>query len=125
MHLRARCLGSASVYQVQAMSGGREQNYRWRCRACKKMYIVRTVTVMEEPRLPIRVWVFAFGRYASKKASGRCSSRARWRSRTRLPCSCYAAFATMSAQASAPQRATGTVDADEIYVSGKLRVRAQ
>ena len=37
--------------------GGRNVDYRWRCRDCKKMFTVRTGTIFEETRLPLRVWV--------------------------------------------------------------------
>jgi len=45
----------------------RNKDYRWRCRDCKGMYTVRTKTVFEESRLPLRVWVYAIWRAASRK----------------------------------------------------------
>lgn len=55
-----RC-GSVAVYTMKdAKSGARNKDFRWRCRDCKRMYSVRTGTVFEESRLPLRVWAFAF-----------------------------------------------------------------
>lgn len=62
-----RC-GDLSVYQMRdAQSGERNRDYRWRCRGCRRMFTVRTGTVMEESRLPLRVWCYAFWRACSSK----------------------------------------------------------
>lgn len=50
-----RCL-SRRVYRVEARNGGREQHRRLRCRSCRKMFTVRTGTILEETRLPISTW---------------------------------------------------------------------
>jgi len=67
-----RC-GSTAVYQMQGEEGGRNKDFRWRCRDCAKvkgakpMFTVRTNTIFEETRLPLRVWVFAFWRACASK----------------------------------------------------------
>lgn len=61
-----RC-GDTDVYQMQAKDGGRNKDWRWRCRGCKRMHTVRTGTVMEESRLPLRYWIHAFWRAAASK----------------------------------------------------------
>ncbi|MCC6575282.1 MAG: IS1595 family transposase [Planctomycetes bacterium] len=45
----------------------RNKDFRLRCRQCKTMFTVRTGTVMEESRLPLRVWCHAFWRACSSK----------------------------------------------------------
>ena len=45
------------VYQMTGKDGQRNKDFRWRCRGCKSMYTVRTGTIFEETRLPMRVWV--------------------------------------------------------------------
>ena len=55
--------GSENVYAMTSRDGGREKNFRWRCRfaKCKRpMFSFRTGTVMESTRLPLRMWVHAF-----------------------------------------------------------------
>jgi transposase-like protein len=53
-----RC-GDADVYAVMSRSGTRCSHHRWCCRSCRKQYTVRKGTVMEESRLPLRVWCYA------------------------------------------------------------------
>src|SRR6266852_2315147 len=61
-----RC-GDVSVYSMIGRDGQRNKDYRWRCRGCKEMFTVRTGTIFEETRLPLRVWVYAFWKAASSK----------------------------------------------------------
>src|SRR5213594_1607989 len=61
-----RC-GSAEVYKMIGADGARNKDYRWRCRSCKQMFTVRTGTIFEESRLPLRVWVYAFWKACSSK----------------------------------------------------------
>src|SRR5205823_988574 len=61
-----RC-GSTRVYKMLGSVGGRNKDFRWRCWECRKMYTVRTGTIFEESRLPLRVWVFAFWRACASK----------------------------------------------------------
>ena len=61
-----RC-GDADVYQMTAADGTRNKDYRWRCRGCRKMFTVRTGTIFEESRLPLRIWVYAFWKACSSK----------------------------------------------------------
>jgi transposase-like protein len=61
-----RC-GSVGVYQMKGRDGQRNKDYRWRCRDCEKFFTVRTGTIFEETRLPLRVWVYAFWKACSSK----------------------------------------------------------
>ena len=47
-----RC-GDVSVYKMTGAAG--RKDCRWRCRGCRKMFTVRTGTIFEESRLPLRV----------------------------------------------------------------------
>lgn len=62
----AKC-GSAEVYMMMGRDGNRNKDYRWRCRACSVLFTVRTGTVFEETRLPLRVWVYAIWKACSSK----------------------------------------------------------
>jgi len=55
------------VYQMQGKDGSRNRDYRWRCRGCKRMFSVRTNTVLEKSRLSIRVWLYALWRACASK----------------------------------------------------------
>src|SRR5437868_14738694 len=62
--------GGENVYAMRDRDGGREKHFRWRCRfeECPRpMFTVRTATVMEESRLPLRFWVHAFWRACASK----------------------------------------------------------
>ena len=58
--------GSVAVYQMtDSKTGGRQAGYRWRCRDCKQQFTVRTGTVLEDSRVPLRHWCYAFWRAAT------------------------------------------------------------
>jgi transposase-like protein len=117
-----RC-GDASVYRMTSESGGRNANYRWRCKGCKKMFTVRTGTVMEETRLPLRVWVYAFWKACSSKKGISALQLAREMEITHKS----ALFVLrrirhgIGTDTKIEPKLTGTVEIDETYVGGKPR----
>lgn len=65
-----RC-GTMRVYaMMEDKTGARNSDYRWRCRDCKRMFTVRTGTVFEASRLPLRVWAFAIWSACSYEQGG-------------------------------------------------------
>ncbi len=118
-----RC-GDANVYKMTSVDGTRNADYRWRCRGCKKMFTVRTGTIFEESRLPMRVWVYAFWKAASSKKGISALQLSREMQITHKS----ALFVLrrlrhgLSSNADAP-KLTGTVEVDETYVGGKPRYR--
>jgi len=121
-----RCEGKR-VYQMGSRSGDRNVNARWRCRDCAAsrglrpaMFTVRTGTVMEETRLPLRVWVFAFWKAcASKKGISalQLSREMQINYRSALFVLRRLRFGLGNDQGAL----TGTVELDETYVGGKPR----
>jgi transposase-like protein len=61
-----RC-GSVEVKRVIGKDGQREKAMRWRCKPCARQYSVRTGTVYQESRLPMRVWAHACWRCCASK----------------------------------------------------------
>jgi transposase-like protein len=118
-----RC-GSLRVYQMQSASGlGRNKDFRWRCRDCKRMYTVRTGTVFEETRLPLRVWCFALWSACSSKKGVSALQISReceisYKSALYLMHRVRKAMEQFSGA-----KLSGTVEADETYVGGKPRNR--
>ena len=116
-----RC-GAAEVYKMTSADGARNADYRWRCRGCKKMFSVRTGTIFEETRLPMRVWAFAMWRAAASKKGCSALELAREMEITHKS----ALFVLrrirhgLGANVDAP-KLTGTVEADETYIGGKPR----
>ena len=119
-----RC-GAEDVYAMRDRNCPelRERNRRWRCRGCKKMFSVRTGTVMEESRLPLKVWLHAYWRAcASKKGVSALQIK------RECQISYEAALFLMHRirhgmkldQESGP-KLSGIVEVDEAYVGGKPR----
>jgi len=55
----AKC-GAHDVYQMRDRNGCRERSFRWRCRMCNGQYTVRLGTVLEDSRVPLATWVYAY-----------------------------------------------------------------
>ena len=119
-----RC-GDTDVYQMRGKDGTRNKDYRWRCRGCKKMFTVRTGTVFEESRLPLRVWVHAFWRACASKKGISALQLAREMEITHK--SALFVLRRIRHGLGEPEAAklTGTVEADETYVGGKPRRKGQ
>ena len=120
-----RC-GDADVYQMKASDGTRNREYRWRCRGCKKMFTVRTGTIFEKSRLPLRVWVYAFWKACSSKKGISALQLAREMEITHK--SALFVFRRirhgLGTNKDAP-KVTGTVEVDETYVGGRPRYTGQ
>lgn len=89
------------------------------------MYTVRTGTVMEETRLPIRVWVFAFWQACASKKGISALQLAREMEITHKS----ALFVlrrirhAVGTDFTAAPKLKGTVEADETFVGGKVRMK--
>jgi len=123
-----RC-GDAAVYQMKAVDGSRNKDYRWRCKGCKQMFTVRTGTIFEETRLPLRVWVYAFWKACSSKKGISALQLAREMEITHKSALFVLrrirhGLSTEAVGAQTPKpKLTGTVEIDETYVGGKPRYR--
>jgi transposase-like protein len=114
--------GDFSVYQMKnAKTGERQANYRWRCRGCKEQFTVRIGTVLEDSRIPLRHWCFAFWRAATSKKGVSALEIKRQTGLSyksalfllnRIRCA-------MNEEPTTPL--TGTVEVDEVYIGGKPR----
>lgn len=110
-----RC-GVLEVYQMKGRDGNRNKDYRWRCRGCKEFFTVRTATVFEETRLPLRVWVYALWKACSSKKGISALQLSREMEITHKS----ALFILRRirhglGELNAP-KLTGTVEVDEVYV---------
>lgn len=113
---------SPDVYQMAGADGGRNKDYRWRCRGCRKMYSVRTGTVMQESRLALRIWVHAFWRACASKKG--CSALQLSREMQITHKSALFVLRRLRfGLGDGPDRPklSGTVEADETFVGGRPR----
>ncbi len=114
--------GDLDVYQMIAKDGTRNKDYRWRCRGCKKMFTVRTGTIFEETRLPLRVWVCAFWKACSSKKGISALQLSREMEITHKS-ALYVLRRIRHGigEDETRQKLDGTVEVDETYVGGKPR----
>lgn len=118
-----RC-GDVDVYMMRDRDGGRNQDYRWRCRGCAKMFTVRTGTVMEESRLPLRVWIYTFWRACASKKGISALQLAREQEITHKSALFVLRRIRHGLGEPEPRRKfEGTVEADEFYHGGKFRMK--
>ena len=108
---------------MKSASGERNKDYRWRCRGCEKFFTVRTGTIFEETRLPLRVWAYAVWKACSSKKGISALQLSREMEITHKS----ALFVLRRirhglGEVYAP-KLTGTVEADELFVGGKPRYR--
>jgi len=118
-----RC-GSVAVYRMTGRDGQREKHLRWRCRDCKRMYSVRTVSVLEETRLPLTTWCHAFWRCcASKKGVSALQIQRETGIGYRAALFMLNRIRFGMADGADAPKLFGTVEADEAYVGGKPRCK--
>ena len=115
-----RC-GDTDVYQMQSNQGGRQADFRWRCRGCKRQYTVRTGSVMEDSAVPVRHWCLAYWMACSSKKgmSAKQMQRLTGLSYKSALFLMHRVRFAMVETGGAPLR--GTVEVDETYVGGKPR----
>lgn len=116
--------GAVDIVQVRGKNGKRNKRYLWRCHGCKKQFTVRIGTIMEDSRIPLRVWCFAFWSACSSKKGVSALQISRecnitYKSALFLMHRIRYAMANPNADT----KLSGTVEVDETYVGGKLRYK--
>lgn len=115
--------GSVAVYKMMQADGQRNKDYRWRCRDCAVMFTVRTGTPFEETRLPLRVWVYAIWKACSSKKGIAALQLAREMEITHKSALFILRRIRHGLGENEPEKMTGTVEVDELYVGGKPRYK--
>jgi transposase-like protein len=111
---------SEDVYRM--MTGEqRNKDFRWRCRACKRLYSVRSGSVLEETRLPVRVWVYAIWKAASSKKGFSALQLSREMEITHKSALFVLRRLRHGMNEENPEKLTGTVETDEVYAGGRPR----
>src|SRR2546428_506275 len=116
-----RC-GDTDVYQVtDRKTGERSRRFLWDCRGCRRQFTVRIGTILEDSRVPLRHWCYAFwAACASKKGV----SALQIKRQTGLSYKSALFLMHRIRYAMTPPRSTrldGIVQVDETYVGGKHR----
>lgn len=114
--------GDINVYRMMDRAGEkREANRRWRCRGCRKMFSVRTGTVMAESRIELKHWCWAFWQLCSSK-KGMSAKQIQRQTGLSYKSSLFLLHRVRFAMADMEGvKLSGTVEVDETYVGGKPR----
>jgi transposase-like protein len=117
---------SVNVYQMMDIrTAERQINYRWRCRDCAKQYTVRTGTVFEDSKIPLKFWCFAFWR-ASTSKKGVSALEIHRQTGLSYKSALFMLNRIRYAMAdSVTDPLKGDVEVDETYVGGKPRYKGQ
>jgi transposase-like protein len=118
-----RC-GDTDVYEMKGRDGKRNKDYRWRCRGCSQFFTVRTGTVFEETRLPLRVWVYAIWKACSSKKGISALQLSREMEITHKS----ALFVLRRirhglGEVDQPKFSNTTIEVDEVFIGGKQRYK--
>ncbi|HTY07347.1 MAG TPA: IS1595 family transposase [Gemmatimonadales bacterium] len=113
--------GALDVYMMRNSQGERAPRYLWRCKSCKRQYSVRIGTVLEDSRIPLRHWCYAFwAACASKK--GVSALQIKRQTGLSYKSALFLMHRIRWAMSDhQPGPLTGTVEVDETYVGGKPR----
>src|SRR5437899_8753883 len=115
--------GTADPYQLKPKADGKTHVRKgvWKCSRCRKQFTVTIGTIMEDSHIPLHKWLIAFHLMsASKKGMSAhqlhrmlgLGYRAAW----------FMAHRIRHAMAEKlTSKLSGTVEADETYIGGKLR----
>jgi transposase-like protein len=116
--------GSVDVYKMtDAKTGQRNKRFLWRCHDCKEQFTVRIGSVLEDSRIPMRHWCYAFWAACSSKKG---VSALQIKRQTGLSYKSALFLMHRIRFAMAPvdgPKLDGTVEADETFIIGKPRYR--
>jgi transposase-like protein len=114
--------GADDVYKM-TKRGSQERNERflWRCRGCGKQYTVRVGTVMEESRIPLRHWCYAYWAACASKKGVSALQIKRQTGLTYKSALFLMHRIRWAMRQDNPAPLKGDVEADETYVGGKPR----
>lgn len=106
---------------MMSRDGSRNKDYRWRCKECESFFTVRTGTIFEESRLPLRVWVYAIWKACSSKKGISALQLSREMEITHKSALFVLRRVRHGLGEVTPPALTGTVEVDEVYIGGRPR----
>jgi len=117
------CQSTAVYKMTDEKTGQRNKRFLWKCRDCGKQGTVRIGMVLEESRIPLRHWAYAFWRASTSKkgvSALEIKRQCQISYKSALFLMHRIRFA-MTPDAESLPKLTGRVEADETYVGGKPR----
>lgn len=118
--------GSLDVYAMKDREGNRNDRYLWRCRDCGRQFTVRIGTVLEDSRIPLRHWAYAFWAACSSK-KGVSALQIKRQTGLSYKSALFLMHRIRWAMNGAGNTGmlSGDVEVDETYVGGKPRYTGQ
>jgi len=112
---------------VVAINGKTARPGLKRCRDCRKQFTVTVGTIFESSHIPLRNWVYAFGRMCASKKGISALQLQRELDITYKTAwfMCHRIRYAMQDTTIVGTKLTGTVEVDETYVGGKPRYKGQ
>ncbi len=117
--------GSDNVTKMQAKDGTRNKRFLWRCHACKEQFTVRVGMIMEDSRIPLRVWCHALWRACASKKGVSALQISRECSVSYKSALFLMHRIRYGMTDPMPRKLKGTVETDETYLGGKPSNRHQ
>jgi transposase-like protein len=120
-----RC-GDTDVYKMtDRKTGQRNKRFLWKCNGCQKQYTVRVGTVMEDSRIPLRLWAYALWKACSSK-NGISALQIKRETGLTYKSALFMMHRIRFGMAEdwrGQPKLSGTVETDETYVGGKPRYK--
>ncbi len=104
-------------------TGQRNRRFLWLCEGCKKQYTVRVNSVLEDSRIPLRYWAYAFWKACSSK-KGVSALQIKRETGLTYKSALFLMHRIRFAMAEdwgGQMKLSGIVETDETYVGGKPR----
>src|ERR1043166_111463 len=113
---------SDRVYKMlDAKTGQRNKRFLWRCHACKKQYTVKIGTVMEESRIPVRHWCYAFWRACTSKKGAAALEIKRHTGLTYKSALFMMHRIKEAMHETGLPKLAGEIESDEVWIGGRTR----
>jgi transposase-like protein len=114
------------VVQVKRSDGHRHPRFLWRCHGCGRQFTVRIGTILEDSRIPLRHWCYAFwAACAGKKGvSAMQIQRQTGLSYKSALFLMHRIRYAMTPNPAPQPKLTGTIEVDETWVGGKARKKS-
>ena len=118
--------GDMNVTRLRSKDGNRNNRFLWRCRGCSEQFTVRVGTVLEDSKIPLRHWCYAFWAACSSKkgVSALQIQRQTGLSYKSALFLMHRIRLAMTPDPATPPLLNGTVEADETYVGGRPRPKS-
>jgi transposase-like protein len=113
-----------NAYQMKdRKTGERSERWLWKCRGCAKQFTYKIGTVMEDSRIPAKIWMHAIWRACSSK-KGVSALQIKRETGLSYPSALHLMHRireSMADRSGPAPKLEGTIEVDEVYIGGRYR----